>query len=361
MTATQALPTQTGRRYRFSILRILICGVLLSVLVAACLYCKYTAIDFFHARLLEQESKTSAWIIKQGSFALPWIVICLFHGLVYTKHDRRDGIAQREMFWEVLMVTAFVYLLLLPYLKNVSEDMYAAALEKGADIPQTEGKADESVIWTSDNPAVATVDENGSVTAVGVGSANITVTKDTYLDLNGFDVADVAVTGGTLYVMDSQTDDFTVADGNYGKITGKVTGAVKAVPAEADCAEYGYLRVAEADGVSFHCVALDIYAVTLRPDVAGVHYDSSFAADEVVAPLIQSYGIALRAYGEPDETRKDLCFSEYTDFAAGENDKGVLLTNVMKTDLGDIQNLARANTPIYGRAYSIIYQNKNCF
>ena len=182
-------------------------------------------------------------------------------------------------------------------------------------------------------------------------AGNITVTKDTYLDLNGFDVADVAVTGGTLYVMDSQTDDFTVADGNYGKITGKVTGAVKAVPAEAACAEYGYLRVAEADGVSFHCVALDIYAVTLRPDVAGVHYDSSFAADEVVAPLIQSYGIALSAYGEPDETRKDLCFSEYTDFAAGENDKGVLLTNVMKTDLGDIQNLARANTPIYGRAY----------
>ncbi len=146
MTATQALPTQTGRRYRFSILRILICGVLLSVLVAACLYCKYTAIDFFHARLLEQESKTSAWIIKQVSFALPWIVICLFHGLVYTKHDRRDGIAQREMFWEVLMVTAFVYLLLLPYLKNVSEDMYAAALEMGADIPQTDGKVDKTFL-----------------------------------------------------------------------------------------------------------------------------------------------------------------------------------------------------------------------
>jgi hypothetical protein len=146
MTATQALPTQTGRRYRFSILRILICGVLLSVLVAACLYCKYTAIDFFHARLLEQESKTSAWIIKQVSYALPWIVICLFHGLVYTKHDRRDGIAQREMFWEVLMVTAFVYLLLLPYLKNVSEDMYAAALEMGADIPQTEGKVDKTFL-----------------------------------------------------------------------------------------------------------------------------------------------------------------------------------------------------------------------
>ena len=146
MTATQALPTQTGRRYRFSILRILICGVLLSVLVAACLYCKYTAIDFFHARLLEQESKTSAWILKQVSFALPWIVICLFHGLVYCKHDRRDGIVQREMFWEVLLVTVFTYLVLLPYLKNISEEMYAAALEMGADIPQTDGKVDQTFL-----------------------------------------------------------------------------------------------------------------------------------------------------------------------------------------------------------------------
>ena len=144
---TAATPTTpTGRRYRFSILRVLLFGILMSVLVTACLYLKYSAVDFFHARLLEQESKTSAWIIKQVSFALPWIVICLFHGLVYTKHDRRDGIAQREMFWEVLMVTAFVYLLLLPYLKNVSEDMYAAALEMGADIPQTDGKVDKTFL-----------------------------------------------------------------------------------------------------------------------------------------------------------------------------------------------------------------------
>ena len=146
MTATQALPARPGRRYRFSILRVLICGALLSVLVAACLYCKYTAIDFFHARLLEQESKTSAWILKQVSFALPWIVMCIFQGLVYCKHDRRDGIVQREMFWEVLLVTVFTYLILLPHLRNISEEMYAAALEMGADIPQTDGKVDQTFL-----------------------------------------------------------------------------------------------------------------------------------------------------------------------------------------------------------------------
>ena len=146
MTATQALPVGTGRRYRFNILRVLIFGVFLSVLVAACLYCKYTAIDFFHARLLEQESKTSAWILKQVSFALPWIVMCIFQGLVYCKHDRRDGIVQREMFWEVLLVTVFTYLILLPHLRNISEEMYAAALEMDADIPQTDGKVDQTFL-----------------------------------------------------------------------------------------------------------------------------------------------------------------------------------------------------------------------
>lgn len=192
--------------------------------------------------------------------------------------------------------------------------------------------------------------ETGAVQLL-TDAGDIAVNKDTYLDLNGFDVADVTVAGGTLYVMDSQTDDFTVADGTYGKITGSITGAVKAVPAEAACAEYGYLQITEADGISFHCIAMDIYAMTLRPDVAGVYYDCSFAGDEVVASLVKSYGVALSVYGAPDQTRKDWCYSEYNDFSAGENDKGTLLSDIMETDIAEIQNQAYANMPIYGRAY----------
>lgn len=40
----------------------------------------------------------------------------------------------------------------------------------------SEGKADTGIIWTSDNPEVATVDEKGMVTAVGLGVANIIAT-----------------------------------------------------------------------------------------------------------------------------------------------------------------------------------------
>ena len=146
MTASIPDTRATVRRYRFNILRVLICGIFMSVLVAACLYLKYSAVDFFHARLLEQESKTSAWILKQVGFALPWIFMCIFQSITYRKHDRRDGIVAREMFWEVMLVTVFTYLVLLPYLSHVSEEMYAAALEMGADIPQTDGKVDQTFL-----------------------------------------------------------------------------------------------------------------------------------------------------------------------------------------------------------------------
>ena len=146
MTASIPQSPAAGRRYRFSILRVLLCGFFMSVLVAACLYLKYTAVDFFHARLLEQESKTSAWILKQVGFALPWIFMCIFQSITYRKHDRRDGIVAREMFWEVMLVTVFTYFILLPYLKGISEEMYAAALEAGAKIPQTDGKVDQTFI-----------------------------------------------------------------------------------------------------------------------------------------------------------------------------------------------------------------------
>ena len=144
---TAATPTTpAGRAYRFSILRVLLFGILMSALVAACLYLKYSAVDFFHARLLEQESKTSAWILKQVGFALPWIFMCIFLACTYRSHDNHDGVAAREMFWEVLLVTIFTYFILLPHLQKYSDALYAAALEAGADIPQTAGKVDQTFI-----------------------------------------------------------------------------------------------------------------------------------------------------------------------------------------------------------------------
>ncbi len=140
--ATSARPE--GRRYTFHIGRVLLCGVFLSVLVAACLYIWHAALPFLTERMAAEDKKHSPWIAEQLAFALPLFVIPLFQYLVYHKHDRRDGVAAREMFWEVVVVAVLVYGVMLPYLNHLSHEMYAAAVEAGARIPKTDG----GVAWT---------------------------------------------------------------------------------------------------------------------------------------------------------------------------------------------------------------------
>ena len=178
-------------------------------------------------------------------------------------------------------------------------------------------------------------------------AADITVTKDTYIDLNGHSIAGITVTGGVLYCVDSQTDDYTVADGNYGKVTG-VTGAV--------AAEEGYLAITEAGAVSFHRVDLQLRSMSLRPGNVGVYYSSAFAGDEMVAAAVESYGIALSVAEEPAaDNLETLCgYSAITGFAAGANANaanGTLLTGIMSADHSAEENAANAAMPVYGRAY----------
>ena len=177
-------------------------------------------------------------------------------------------------------------------------------------------------------------------------TADLTVTEDTYLDLNGYDITNVVVTGGTLYCSDSKTDDYAVADGDYGKITGTIEGNV--------VADQGYLQIAEADGISFHCVNLEIYAMTLRPDAAGVYYTSNFAGDEMVAAQVETYGVALSVRGEPAEGFANCGYSQFTGFQAGldaNKASTTLLKNIMNESNTDRTNTNNANTKIYGRAY----------
>lgn len=136
----------TKYKYKFSILRIILCCLLLTALTAACLYVYYTAFDFYRDRLLAEESKTLAWFTKEIGLSLPFIVICLFHYMVYHKADRRDGVARREMFWEILGVTVLVYAVLLPYLEEISDALHTNALAAGETIPQTDAKIDITLL-----------------------------------------------------------------------------------------------------------------------------------------------------------------------------------------------------------------------
>lgn len=137
MTAPRPLPTLQKGTYRFSVLRIILCGVLMTLLCVACLYVQYTSLDFLHTQLVEQDKKTTAWLLEQLRFSLPFILLCVFQTVVYSRHYRRDGIAQREMAWEILLTTVLMYAVVLPCLGELSEGLYHTALMQGEKIPTT--------------------------------------------------------------------------------------------------------------------------------------------------------------------------------------------------------------------------------
>lgn len=192
-------------------------------------------------------------------------------------------------------------------------------------------------------------------------TADVTIDQSGCLDLNGYDITGVVTVaeGCTLYCMDTQTDDYTVADGNYGKL-GDVQGSVAAYSVDGAV----YMSVTEADGTSFHRVGMDIYSMTLRASQAGVYYNSTFKADEVAAQRVAQFGVALSVVAEPtaENLKKNCQRSVFTDFAAAqERYTGTLLRWVMKSENLVSENRSNAEMPVYGRAYILTTDGQYLF
>ena len=149
-----------------------------------------------------------------------------------------------------------------------------------------------------------------------------------WIDLNGHDIRNISVEEGLLICKDSQTDDYTVADGVYGEISGTIVGEI--------AVESGYEILRQESGVSFHALSMGIYEMTLRPSVAGVYYNSYFLADEVLAARIERYGVALSVSEYPNifNIETNCVCSYFTDFESGDNGNlasTTLLKNIMKS------------------------------
>ncbi len=188
--------------------------------------------------------------------------------------------------------------------------------------------------------------EEANVIVLTADVENMTVTEDTWIDLNGHNIATVTVTDGTLYCFDSATADYTVAIGGYGKI-GTITGNV--------AASDGYMQIVEVTGTSFHRVNLEIQSMTLRSEVVGVYYTADFAGDEVVSAKVKSYGVALSVYGEPKSGLANCGFSTFYDFQSGAKANaaasGTLLKNILKPENSAVRNRENAKIDVFGRAY----------
>ncbi len=205
--------------------------------------------------------------------------------------------------------------------------------------------------------AVDACDE-GYVKLLKSSTQAVSVTKDLYLDLNGQSAVLTLSDGVTVYGFDCQTDDYTVADGKYGKLT--VTGGeVKGLSAGTEFAEDSYLAVIENGAYSFHRVKLQIYAMSLRPDQAGLYYKSHFLADEKAAVQISSYGVALSVMDTPTaENLETACkYSSFTGFESGPvgnlgNASSTILKNILKTTNPNLKNNRNLRTQVFGRAYA---------
>jgi hypothetical protein len=171
---------------------------------------------------------------------------------------------------------------------------------------------------------------------------SIAVTKNVVVDLNSFSLTSLDATVATVTLLDSKTDDYSVADGDYGKIA-NILGTV--VPAE------GYVAITEKDGTSYHKVSLETTDMTLRAAKAGIYFNSVFNGDEVVQEYVTTCGVVLSLNPTPEIGASGSAYSVFHKFAVGANTPGTLLKNVMTENGTAAQNECRANLEVYGRAY----------
>ena len=162
-------------------------------------------------------------------------------------------------------------------------------------------------------------------------TADVTLDSAYTLDLNGHDITGSLTVNGTMTVYDSATDDYTVADGVCGEITGAVTGTL--------AAKEGYI----AAGNGFHKFGGQyISSVSLRPRNAGIYYSATVLADEVLMEALET-GVAVSLADMPGT---DFETDEDTLYATGTH--GVLVQNILK---GDSEDADRAITDIYAASF----------
>jgi len=215
--------------------------------------------------------------------------------------------------------------------------------------------------------AALTACDKGLISLLNDNTEKVTINKDTNIDLNGYCLNGkiTVAEGKTLYAMDSETDDFTVADGVYGKIT-YATGSICGMPEASAFTKDNYLMVTDDEGVSFHRVQLQLTAMSFRTDVMGLYYKSAFAGDELVAENIDRFGVALSVTEEPNAENfgaqcKASWFTGFQSGATGNTYGSTLLKGIMKPANTQERNEANATMPIYGRAYALTRDGQYLF
>ena len=127
---------------------------------------------------------------------------------------------------------------------------------------------------------------NGGIVKLLANSTEEITATDLYLDLNGYSLSKVTVTG-TLYGMDSATNGYEASGAKIETVAGTYASNYRNGDAKR------YLAVAEGAGVSFHRFYMGITKLSLAPAVTGFGYKAEFYGDAAVQAQIASIGYNL--------------------------------------------------------------------
>lgn len=199
-----------------------------------------------------------------------------------------------------------------------------------------------------------------AVTAAGGSSSNyiqlladvtetVTVSGDLYIDLSGHTLSGVTCTG-TVYGMDSATNDYTDANAGSMTVTGTVAASYKTTTAQTG-AIYRYLTVKDGSSYSFHRFYMGVTTVVLSPANDGMGYKATFAGSETVKAQLQDFGMGVSF----DPLAESLSGNIYRTKSADKFTTGtpftqkLIVKNILKKDIPE--NHDYASTPIYARCF----------
>ena len=149
---------------------------------------------------------------------------------------------------------------------------------------------EEAVRYGSLQKAVDAVSEGQYIRLNGNITENLMISGDVYLDLNGYTLSGNITGTGTLYGMDSATDDYTAG----GRITGTVSCKVeKQHKTDISGAIRRYMAVADENGYTFNRFYIGVTQLNLKPGVDGVGYKATIAGNDAVLGEVKNYGYKL--------------------------------------------------------------------
>ena len=150
--------------------------------------------------------------------------------------------------------------------------------------------------YTSVSTAISNVG-SGYVKLLADCNESITIAKDLYIDLNGYNMTGIITvkSGATLYGMDSATDDYNCADG-YGKISNITGSYAPHHKSDVTGSTKRYLTIKEGNEISFHRLFLGVVYMSLQPSSDGMGYKAIYAGDQMVVAQLdeeKAYGFKL--------------------------------------------------------------------